>query len=61
MNVDQLRLPQKTCAGYMRREELRTICNAHKATVLCSDSAQTRGVSLNTDGTTKHQRNWEVL
>lgn len=33
MNVDQLRLPQKTCASYMRREELRTICNAHKATM----------------------------
>ena len=56
MNVDQLRLPQKTCASYMRREELGTICDAHKATILCSDSALTRGISLNTDGTTKHQR-----
>ena len=56
LNVDQLRLPQKTCAGYMRREELKTICDAHKATMLCSDSTKTRGVYLNIDGTTKHQK-----
>ena len=56
MNVDQLRLPQKSCAGYMRQEELRTICNAHKATMLCSDSANTRGVSLNTDGLLRTKR-----
>ena len=40
----------------MRREELKTICDAHKATMFCSDSTKTRGVSLNTDGTTKHQK-----
>lgn len=40
----------------MRREELKTICNFHKATMLYSDSAKTRGVSLNTDGTTKQQK-----
>ena len=38
-----------------------TICNAHKATMLCSDSAKTRGVSLNTDGTTKHQKKLGVV
>ena len=55
IDVDQLRLPQKTCASYMRCEELRTICDAHKASMLCSDSSKARGISLNTDGTTKHQ------
>lgn len=40
----------------MGREELKTICSAHKATVLCNDAAKTRGISLNTDGTTKQQK-----
>lgn len=56
LNSENLRLPKKACASYMRREELKTICDAHKATVLCSDSAKTRGIHLNTDGTTKEQR-----
>ena len=29
--------------------------------MLCSDSAKTRGVSLNTDGTTKHQKKLGVV
>ena len=56
LNSENLRLPKKACASYMHREELKTICDAHKATVLCSDSAKTRGIHLNTDGTTKEQR-----
>ena len=40
----------------MHCEELRTICDAHKASMFCSDSAKARGLSLNTDGTTKHQK-----
>ena len=56
VDVDRLRLPQKTCASYMRCEELNTICNAHKASMLCTDSVRAKGVSLNTDGTTKSQK-----
>ena len=40
----------------MRNEELKTISNAHKATILCSDTIATKGIFLNTDGTTKQQR-----
>ena len=40
----------------MGREELKTICDAHKATVLCSDLAKTRGIHLNIHGTTKQQQ-----
>lgn len=29
VDVDGLKLPQKTCASYMRREELSSVCNAH--------------------------------
>ena len=54
--VEDLRLPKKSCASYMRNEELKTICDAHKATVLCSDSGKSKGINLNTDGTTKQQR-----
>lgn len=56
MAVQELKLPQKTCASYMRREELKIISNAHKATALCSHSANGRGIFLNTDGTTKRQK-----
>lgn len=35
----------------MRQQELKTVSNAHKATVV----AQTSEVMLNTDGTTKNQ------
>ena len=37
----------------MRKEELKTICDAHKATVL---STQAKQLHLNTDGTTKNQK-----
>jgi len=56
MNMTELRLPKKSCASYMRNEELTTISNCHKASILCSDSIKTKGIFLNTDGTTKHQR-----
>ena len=53
-NVEELRLPKKSCASYMRAGELKTICDAHKATILHNNQA--KGVYLNTDGTTKQQR-----
>ena len=40
----------------MCREELKTICDAHKATILCSDLAKCKWKYLNTDGTTKQQQ-----
>lgn len=55
INVDHLKLPKERCAGYMRREELKTISMAHKATLL--DSAVSIGATnMNTDGTTKLQK-----
>ena len=40
----------------MRKEELKTISNAHKSTVLCEHAATGAGFHLNTDGTTKAQK-----
>ena len=58
-DVENLPLPQKSCAGYMRKEEL-TVSNAHKATVLCEAAEKSMGFHLNTDGTTKNKKkNWE--
>lgn len=51
-NIEALELPKKSCAAYMRKEELKTICDAHKATVLSEFSS----LHLNTDGTTKNQK-----
>ena len=47
------KLPQRACASYMRKDEMKTISNAHKATVL---SHHTSGFRINTDGTTKQQK-----
>ncbi len=60
LNMEELRLPKKTCAGYMRKEELKTISDAHKAHVLCKDASEGRGICLNTDGTTKQQKKVEL-
>ncbi len=48
-----LKLPQRSCASYMRREELKTICTA---TTLCDQISQMKSFRLNTDGTTKFQK-----
>ena len=57
VNVDELKLPKKSCASYMRKDELKSICDAHKATVICEDYvAKQKRLHLNTDGTTKHQK-----
>ena len=54
VDMESLVLPQRSCANYMCRDELRTISNAHKATVL--SECGTEGFAMNTDGTTKGQR-----
>ena len=55
LDIDRLRLPKEKCAGFMRREELKTISMAHKASTL--DNLVEDGMfHINTDGTTKFQR-----
>ena len=49
LDVECLQLPKERCAGYMRREELRTISTAHKAYVL----HESKSLNMNSDGTTK--------
>ena len=52
VDVEKLPLPSRSCASYMRKDELSTINNAHKASVLSEASS----FDLNTDGTTKNQK-----
>ena len=40
----------------MRKEELKTICDFHKATVVSDLSTNSKQLHLNTDGTTKSQK-----
>ena len=51
LDVTKVDLPKRSCASYMRREELKTISNAHKATVLLMNRDK---IHLNSDGTTKN-------
>jgi len=51
-DIDSLQLPSKSCADYMRRDELPTVSRAHKAHHLGSAES----TALNSDGTTKHQQ-----
>ncbi len=52
LDMDGIKLPQKRCAGYMRKDELKTISMAHKASTIVSGAT----LDLNTDGTTKFQK-----
>ena len=56
MNVEELKLPKKSCASYMRKEELKLISDVHKAHTICDTAMKGKGLYLNTDGTTKHQK-----
>ena len=56
MNVEELKLPKKSCASYMRKEELKLISDVHKAHTICDTAMKGEGLYLNTDGTTKHQK-----
>lgn len=55
LKLDKLQLPSESCASYMRRHELTTLCLAHKATSVLKQ-AETGFLHLNTDGTTKSQK-----
>ena len=62
IDPSSLKLPGKSCAGYMRREELTTISTAHHATALLEHVAdEDFGLYLNSDGTTKSQHNLNTL
>ena len=52
LDVDSIKLPHSRCAGYMRKEELKTISMAHKASTI----VQSETLHLNSDGTTKFQK-----
>ena len=56
VDASTLKLPASRCAGYMRREELKTVSMTHKASVLCEDIQAGRKLHVNADGTTKNQR-----
>ena len=56
IDVQHLKLPKRACASYMRKDELKTVSNAHKATVLCEHASGNKGFWMNTDGTTKAQK-----
>ena len=45
-------LPREKCAGYMRREEMNTICMAKKTYSI----SENKSLHLNSDGTTKFQK-----
>ena len=51
MDTKKLRLPQKSCASYMRSQEMATISRVQKA----ADLMQSQQWHLNSDGTTLHQ------
>ncbi len=52
VDVEAIKLPKKSSAGYMRNTELPTLNSAHKATVLAKASQ----MHMNTDGTTLNQQ-----
>ena len=56
IDISSLQLPGESCAGYMRREELTTVSNAHKATALMQDIDSGKMLHINTDGTTKDKK-----
>ena len=58
LDVTNLQLPKECCAGYnfMRAEELKTVCQAHKASVICEHTQMGGAFHLNTDGTTFDQK-----
>ncbi len=56
VDTSKLKLPKKSCASYMRKDELKVVSNAHKSTSLCDQIASGAGLRLNTDGTTKNQK-----
>ena len=57
IDVETLQLPGSTCANYMRREELKTVCMAHQVELL----SEADNLYLNSDGTTKNQHKLNAI
>lgn len=55
LDTAKLILPKEKCAGYMRREELKTISMAHTACIM-DNQVEDGMFHMNTDGTTKFQK-----
>ena len=56
VSTDKLALPKERCAGYMRIDELSTISQAHKASIISDSIQEGKQFHLNTDGTTLAQK-----
>jgi len=56
LDTDLLALPKERCAGQMRIDEMCTISEAHKASVICEQLQAGKTLHLNTDGTTLAQK-----
>ena len=56
VDILRLELPKRSCASYMRKDELKVVSNAHKATSLCRQVARGESLKINSDGTTKNQK-----
>ena len=56
LNTDELVLPKERCAGSMRIDELSTVSEAHKASIISKNVQEGKAFHLNTDGTTLAQK-----
>ena len=48
-DVDDIKLPSERCAGYMRKDELKTISTAHKVSVLFKQVDAGQSLHINSD------------
>ena len=56
LNTYELALPKEQCAGYMRIDELSTVSEVHKASIISKNVQDSKAFHLNTDGTTLAQK-----
>ena len=50
LSIDELVLPKERCAGSMRIDELNTVSQAHKASIISKNIQEGNCFHLNTDG-----------
>ena len=55
LNTDELALPKERYAGRMRIDELSTVSEVHKASIISKNVQEGKAFHLNTDGTTLAQ------
>ena len=56
LSIDELVLPKEHCAGSMRIDELTTVSQVHKASIISKNIQEGNCFHLNTDGTTLAQK-----